>query len=454
VYTSLGVEYPAFLDIPIIQPQPLKPDTAISGQTTPVVDGTLGEEEWATAAVYQGEEGAPIQAFAYGMDQENLYLRFDLVEPLGDFRRVIIYLNAPGDSNKLMIGLDGETTLIAPATRVIELMTGNNPITLYKSEGSAWMPELSLDGDLAIDGEIIELSLPKSVLGEVSAGSVVPVQIEVTGEVPYQFNQSVPLGIQYFSFEPLTSLLRIEDPEGDDFGPGTYTYPTDGVFKAGDFDLTFFDLSSDGANLYFTFGIKAEIANGWGSPSGFSVQSLDVYIDKDPGSATGARMLLPGRNAALAADNGWDIALWIEGWTPQVVVLDADGLPVNFTEATSAMKVYVDNSQNAIVASVPVEFFGEGEPATWAYAVALLGQEGYPAAGVWRVRDISLKSEAYRFGGAPADNNHTRIIDLLIPEGAETDQQTALGTYPSSASPVDGKGPGDFAIVPVILVEN
>ncbi|NLC12640.1 MAG: hypothetical protein GX768_01135, partial [Chloroflexi bacterium] len=166
------------------------------------------------------------------------------------------------------------------------------------------------------------------------------------------------------------------------------------------------------------------------------------------------RMLLPGRNAALAAENGWDIALWIEGWTPQVVVLDADGLPVNYTEATSAMKVYVDNSQNAVVASVPVEFFGEGEPTTWAFAVALLGQEGYPADGVWRVRDISQNAEAYRFGGSPADNNHTRIIDLLIPDGAAIDQQTALGTYPSSASPVDGKGPDDFAIVPMIFVES
>jgi carbohydrate-binding DOMON domain-containing protein len=269
-----------------------------------------------------------------------------------------------------------------------------------------------------------------------------------------QINKTAPIGIQYFSFEPLTSLLRIEDPEGDDFGPGTYTYPTDGVFKAGDFDLTFFEISSDGANLYFTFGIKAEIANGWGSPSGFSVQTFDVYMDKDPGSGTGARMLLPGRNAALAAENGWDIALWIEGWTPQVVVLDADGLPVNYTEATSAMKVYVDNSQNAVVASVPVEFFGEGEPTTWAFAVALLGQEGYPADGVWRVRDISQKAEGYRFGGSPADNNHTRIIDLLIPDGAAIDQQTALGTYPSSASPVDGKGPDDFAIVPMIFVES
>jgi carbohydrate-binding DOMON domain-containing protein len=118
------------------------------------------------------------------------------------------------------------------------------------------------------------------------------------------------------------------------------------------------------------------------------------------------------------------------------------------------MKVYVDNSQNAVIASVPVEFFGEGEPTTWAFAVALLGQEGYPADGVWRVRDISQKAEAYRFGGAPSDNNHTRIIDLLVPEGSEVSQQDALGTYPSSASPVDGKGPDDFAIIPVITVES
>jgi len=34
----------------------------------------------------------------------------------------------------------------------------------------------------------------------------------------------------------------IEDPEGDDYGPGYYTYPTDPVFKDGDFDLLKFEL--------------------------------------------------------------------------------------------------------------------------------------------------------------------------------------------------------------------
>lgn len=454
VYTSLGVEYPAFLDIPVIQPQPLKPTTAISGQTTPVVDGILGEDEWATAAVYEGIEGDPIQNFAYGMDQEKLHLRFDLSEPLGDFRRLLVYLNAPGDLDKLMIGVGGETRLVSPASRWIEFMTGNNPITLYKSDGSGWEPAQKLDGELAVDGEIVELSLDKSVLGEVSAGDLVPVHVVITGEEPFLFNAEAPLAIQYFSFKPLTSVLLVEDPEGDDNGPGTYTYPKDGVFKAGDFDLTAFEVSSDGANYYFSFSLKAPITNGWNSPAGFSVQTFDVYIDQDPGAGTGNRMLLPGRNAALEDGNGWDIALWIEGWTPQVVVPGEDPMadPVKDTEASSAMKVYVDVGKNAVIASVPVEFFGDGDPTEWSYAAVVLGQEGYPAEGVWRVRDVNQNAESYKFGGAPLDKNHTRIIDLALPAAYTPDQATLLGTYPSSTQSIDGMGPDDFAIIPLIAV--
>ena len=453
VYTSLGVESPTFLDIPIIQTQPIKAEVATTGEMTPTVDGNLNNEEWEPAAKYFSNDESVIGTFAYGMDQVNLYIAFDFTIPDNTYTSVQIYLNAVGDNEKSMTtSEDGK--LISPASRMIDLPFDRSPIKLYMASEQGWVESGEIEGKVILNGNHVEISLPKTILGEVGAGTVVPAQVVLPTNEKIQINQSAPIGIQYFSFEPLSSLLRVEDPAGDDFGPGTYTYPTDGVFKAGDFDLTFFDLSSDGAYLYFTFGIKAEIANGWGSPSGFSVQTLDLYLDKDPGAGTGSRMLLPGRNAAFPPEYGWDIALWIEGWTPQVVVLDADGLPVNYTEATSAMKVYVDNSQNAVVASVPVEFFGEGEPESWAFAVALLGQEGYPAAGVWRVRDVNQKAEGYRFGGAPADNNHTRIIDLLIPEGAEIDQQTALSTYPSSASPVDGKGPDDFAIIPMITVDS
>ena len=116
------------------------------------------------------------------------------------------------------------------------------------------------------------------------------------------------------------------------------------------------------------------------------------------------------------------------------------------------MKVYVDAGKNAVVASVPLEFFGDGSPESWSYAAVLLGQEGYPADGVWRVRDVNQKAESYRFGGAPLDNNHSRIIDVALPAAFSPDQAAVLGTYPSSAQPVDGKGPDDFAIIPLIAV--
>ena len=45
--------------------------------------------------------------------------------------------------------------------------------------------------------------------------------------------------------------------------------------------------------------MRAPIANPWGSPRGLSVQTVDVYVDTDPRAEGGARLLLPGRNAAF-----------------------------------------------------------------------------------------------------------------------------------------------------------
>ncbi len=458
VYTSLGVEYPAFLDIPVIQPQPLKADVAISGEMTAVVDGTVGEDEWSKSAVYAGAEAAPIQSFAYGMNMEDLFLQISLAKAFAGGDSIEVYLNAPGDTDRQMADLSASGHLLAPASRVLEIKPGQTTVGLYMTDGATWTKQEGELGQVAVSAGSVEVQLSKTILGEASNGNVIPMQVILRQGDAIQLNSQAPLAIQYFSFEPVTSVLLIEDPEGDDKGPGSYTYPKDGVFKAGDFDLTAFEVSSDGANIYFSFTLKAPITNGWSSAGGFSVQTFDVYIDKDPGAGTGNRMLLPGRNAALADGNGWDVAVWIEGWAPyyQVLVPGDDPLaePVKHIEASSAMKVYVDSGKNAVIASVPLEFFGEGTPGDWSYAAVVLGQEGYPADGVWRVRDVNKTAESYRFGGAPLDNNHTRIIDVALPVDFSPDQATLLSTYPSSAQPVDGKGPDDFAIIPLIAVSK
>jgi len=91
------------------------------------------------------------------------------------------------------------------------------------------------------------------------------------------------------------------------------------------------------------------------------------------------------------------------------------------------------------------------DPASWGYLAAVMSQEGYPASGVWRIRDVDAMVQQWRVGGAPADRNHTRIIDVAYPDGFSPTQEEALSTYPpSKAFDVSTLGPDDFAQLPMI----
>ncbi len=454
VYTSLGAEVPAVLDIPVIQPQPVKPKTALSGSGTPQIDGALTDEAWALSADYAGKKTDYYQDVRYLLDENTLYFGFALSEALPAGGSLEIYLNQPAAAGRTMTDLSGSLKLSTAVTDLLRLVKGATAAEHYQFDGTQWQKADAPVGQLAFaEPDQVEMALPLELFGELKSGDSLPFVVlsQPSGSV---FPLDAPAAIQFMSFGPRTQILYVEDATGDDNGPGSYTYPTDGVFGAGDFDLTSFEVATDGGTLIFTFSLAGEIKNGWNSPSGFSVQTFDVYIDKDPGAATGDRMLLPGRNAALAPENGWELALWVEGWTPQVVVPDpaAPNAPVNFSEASSAMRVYVDAGKNAVVATVPVEFFGEGDPNSWAYAAVVLGQEGYPAEGVWRVRDVSAQAAQYKFGGAPTDNNHTRIIDLAWPAAATPAQAQILGAYPSSSGPIEALTPDDYAIIPMLEI--
>ncbi len=47
-------------------------------------------------------------------------------------------------------------------------------------------------------------------------------------------------------------ITTLTDPVGDDYGPGSYTYPTNSVFTAGSFDMTEFQVRVEGNRVYFT----------------------------------------------------------------------------------------------------------------------------------------------------------------------------------------------------------
>jgi len=447
VYESLGEEVPKFVQAPIIQAEPVAATQTFGGISTPVVDGE-DDEAWESAAYYAITGDSPVMGLYYTLDEENLFLRVDPGEALTE-DGVNFYFSVPDGAGDNAFARDDGTILGFNAGLCFE-WAGSETLSVYQAGDEGWVLTEESLGEVSAGEELIEFSIPLSAFGKLSAGDALRLAItaELEGEI---LLGDGPAQIMIPNLGEATIILEVNDPLGDDYGPGSYEYPTDVVFEESVFDVQTFSVGYDDESLVLIFDFVGPLTNPWGSPLGLSLQTMDVYIDVDPGQGTGARLFLPGRNAALAEGYGWEYAVWAEGWTSQVVMSDPETLePKEYTEATGGMKVIVDAASNSITIRVPLSFLPEGSPADWTYAAAVLGQEGYPAEGVWRVRNVSLYAAQYVFGGASADATHTRIIDLILPEGVEPDQAAILSNYTSLSGSADSFNPDDFSQVPML----
>jgi carbohydrate-binding DOMON domain-containing protein len=310
---------------------------------------------------------------------------------------------------------------------------------------------------LAVRGGAVELALPLELLaeaGEAQVGDRIRFQIVAVkdGQDRAVLPRAGPIEALIPDPGDREYLVVVADPVGDDHGPGGYVYPTDPVFEPGVFDIRSFSVGLDEGNVVFTFGLNGPIDNVWGSGVGFSLQTLDIYVDTDPGEATGARRLLEGRNAVLPPDHGWEYALWVEGWHQKVFTPDELGRPVE--QSGSPLRVLVDPDRREITIRIARSALpADTDPGSWGFVAALLSQEGFPSTGVRRVRDVLPTAARWRIGGGPAHANHTRIMDLAWPAGASPTQEEMLRDYyPALQSDRDLIPVDDYAAVPLIRV--
>ena len=449
VYQSLGVDIPDFVNVPVIDEQPVSPTRAMEGIATIEVDGN-DEPGWETAAFYEAAEDSPITGVYTTIDEENLYLRVDYDGSITG-KQIEFYFDLPesGFSSRAL-SLESEQILGFRPNKLFTWSSGET-LAMYEVDNQDWTLQNEALGSGANGQGIVEWSLPLSELGVLRAGDLLKFKLIIAPDA-VQIPAAGPAQMIIPDIGGIDVILEIQDPQGDDYGPGTYTYPTNEVFDASVFDVNTFTVGTDSENLVLQFSFFGPVENPWGSPIGISLQTMDVYIDTDPGAGTGARILLPGRNAALQEGYGWEYAIWGEGWNSRVIQSDPETLePKNYSEASSAMKLVADSNQKTITIRVPLSFLPEGDPTAWAYTAAVLSQEGYPSEGVWRVRDINSSPESYRFGGAPDDDNHTRIIDLVLPVDGEFDQAEILSGYTPVQGSLDGLSPDDFAQVPMLI---
>ena len=486
VLTTLGEEPPDWLNVPIIAESPAPTEQAATGLISPTIDGLVGEDEWEKAGTYLIGGGAmapgraPMDRLIYGFSAQSLYLR---VEAGADWSALTtaggnpnaraylgIYLLPPGGGEASAFSRFGkpETYLGFGATRLLEVTFAADAkivdVTFSAFDGERWVAQDLPEAEtipVDVNGPTLELDLPLGVLSPAAGeGTTVASGDRIQMRAVYSqgttedasdlviMPTSGPALLVVPDLGLTTEVLEIRDPEDDDHGPGDYVYPTDAVFQPGAFDITSFSVGYDDTNIVFRLTLGGPLENVWDAPNGVSVQTVDVYIDKD-GSDSGERLLLPGRNAALAPDYAWDYAVWVEGWTPGIYV-PGDEAP---TEVDAEMVVIADPGQSKITIKVPRAVLGDN-PKDWTYAAAMLGQEGFPAAGVWRVRDVAEQPAQWRFGGAPADTtNHTRIIDLAWAADAAPTQQKMLTDYSPSQTDVDKLGPDDFAQIGMLEPE-
>lgn len=432
MYDALGEPRPEYVGVPIIPETPIFASPSPDGLLSVRVDGSLGD--WTGAGVFSGDT-----TLMYGFDKQNLYLRVDLSAAAAPFD---VYLSTPGADTRRGAALDGALLGFGANAMIRWDPADPKHVALATS-----LPPLGSDQGLeteelaaATAGSTIEMAIPLDRLGTLQVGDTILARVVQNDEL----SPAGPAALQVPDISDVEPVIDVEDPVGDDHGPGTYTYPLDSVFIPGSYDITHFQVGTSGEDLVFTFDVDAPVYNSWGSPNGLSIQTFDVYIDKDPGAGTGARALLDGRNASLA--DGWEYGVTIEGWYPAIYVAQPDGTT---EETTPTFKVIVIGDKGRVIARVPRVLFGDGDPADWAYAAIVMSQEGYPAAGVRRVRNVDPEAAQWRIGGGPDDVNHTRILDVVWP--VEGVQEQMLSDYPPATGvTIDELGPDDFGTVPLL----
>lgn len=471
VYTALGEDPPGYLDVPIIPQRPVSADAPSMDLISPEIDGLVLGDEWEAAGVYLASGGVMASAnpffdsLAYGFDSQYLYMKLESQPSFSSetgSSSVEVYLSAPGGGPANNFSRAG-SLLGFPANRmlIIELVDGS-PLSaeIYTSTGNeGWDSDPEALENYAFGENLLEVAVPLSLLGDADVGDRISMRV-IYSQVVQVAGASTPVdahllpgtGPALFTVPDLgttTIVLNIDDPLRDDYGPGSYTYPTDGVFSSGNYDITNFQVGYDDENIVFRFTMRGRVDDPWGSPNGLAIQTFDIYIDQNRGSQ-GATNLLPGRNLALQEGFAWDYAVTAEGWEPGIFT-PGEGGPERIA-GRGQFFILADSGQQKVTLRIPKSILGDN-PQDWRYAAMVLGQEGFPAGGVMRVRDVTPAAQQWRFGGAPPGSaNHTRVIDFVWPEAGA--QETWLSDFtPHSGSQTD-LVEEDFAQVPMLEIQD
>lgn len=222
--------------------------------------------------------------------------------------------------------------------------------------------------------------------------------------------------------------FEMEDPSGDDYGPGTYHYPRSEAFApySGLFDLTRFRVwgdSPESEDVIFDLTFST-MSNPWAAPEGFIHQLINIYIDTKP---NGGRIetLKPGAMVRFPPDQGWEVFVRGAGWEGSACFfVDAGG-----GIASGPVHASLQPDGHTVRLRVPRQLIGTPQP-EWGYYVLIGAYDGF---GPDNFRAVNKETGEWSFGGGLDQDVESNIIDMLAPRGGKRSQERQLRSYDSGA---------------------
>ncbi|MCK4258596.1 MAG: hypothetical protein KAX49_06435 [Halanaerobiales bacterium] len=219
-------------------------------------------------------------------------------------------------------------------------------------------------------------------------------------------------------------ILDMPDPLGDDYGPGTYLYPTHPQFSPyqGLFDIESFKVEARKEEIRFqiSFGL---ITNPWHAPFGFSHQLIQIYIDHRPGGER--RPLVPGARIVFSPKAPWDTLIKVTGWRIDYFDCEETGDEEAYAKQYSGGTVQVLEDEKTIEIKIPLLAESSLEDISDASFYLLVGgQDGF---GSDNYRVVKENISEWYFGGGDESKYSPNVIDILTP--SHKSQKKILGSY-------------------------
>ena len=229
-----------------------------------------------------------------------------------------------------------------------------------------------------------------------------------------------------------STVLDVTDPTGDDNGPGTYQYPTDSAFQPGAFDLTRFQVLSDGTTAYLRATV-ANLAATFGVVGG--AQLLDVYVHTPGATNTSTAAAFPTRNYTIDPSGAWSQRLEVQGFASPVWQ-DASG------NSVGTPQVLMSQSDGTITIALPEAQFGTPGPG-WGFTVVLTGQDGFSSD---QARGFAPTPQSFLFGVCAVGGTSPicsvdpatvpKAMDVITPPGTSQDTELDPTRGPVVIQPV------------------